>query len=209
MPVHGEGFRIPERLAGSVAHIESDLFVDDQIPRELPGIAHPLRMRRGFLSWDMDAAFQSRFAGEAVRRFDPVWRVFMQLDILPRKETVQLTVIFSPGTGFDHQIGRLLSGSLILRKLPQNGLILCQRRIADKKLNEERLVLTGLGVLSGKGMPPPVVAEMSQRPVKHAGVPGDIVMSEHKAFLRLPLYAQSQIICARARSRSSSRPGPR
>ena len=50
MPVHSEGLDITKWLAGTIANIESDLFINLQIPGELTGIAHPLRMLLRFRS---------------------------------------------------------------------------------------------------------------------------------------------------------------
>lgn len=57
-------------------------------------------------------------------------------------------------------------------------------------VTEKRLVLAGLRVLCGKGMPPPVVAVMSQWAMEHKGVAGNIMMIEHWFwyFLFLILY---------------------
>ena len=179
MPVHGKGLRVPERLAGPVTHIKSDLFVDHQVPGHLPGVAHPFRMRGGFLRKDPDAALQRCFAGQAVCRFDPVRRVSMERNLLPGKEPVQLTMVLSPGAGLDHQVGRELSGSLVLRQLAEDRLIFRKGRIAGEELNKKRLVLSGFRILRREGMPPPVISAVRQGTVEHESVPGNVVMTEH------------------------------
>ena len=60
------------------------------------------------------------------------------------------------------------------------GFVFRKSRIADKEFYEKRFVLTGLRILRGKGMPPPIITVMSQGAVQHAGIPGDVVMIEHK-----------------------------
>ncbi|MBR0418219.1 MAG: hypothetical protein IJI66_03525 [Erysipelotrichaceae bacterium] len=128
----------------------------------------------------------------------------MQLYVFPRKESMQLTVILSPSACLDHQVRWFLSRSLIFRQLSQYRFILCKRRIADEEFNEERFIFACLCVLCRKGMPPPVITVMSQRPVQHEGIPGDIVMIKHEVFLQLPFRSVSFQPCSAYRKNVAS-----
>ena len=128
---------------------------------------------------DVHTAFQRCLTGQAVCGLDPIRSVWMQTDIFPGEEAVHLTGVLTPGTRLYHKVGWLFSRSPVLRKLSQDRLVLRQRRVANKKLNEKWLVLTGFSILGGEGMPPPVVSVMRQGAVQHATVPLDIVMIEH------------------------------
>ena len=88
-------------------------------------------------------------------------------------------MIFTPSTGFHHQVGRTLFSCLILRQLSQYRHILRQCRVANKKLDKEWFVFTCLSFLGSKGVPPPIIAVMGQRTMQHAGISGDIVMVKH------------------------------
>ena len=180
VPVHGKGLCIPERLAGTIANIEGHLFVYGQVPGHSSGIAHTFRMCSCLFRTDPDVALQLRFAGQAICRFNPVRRIPMDGNILPGKESMKLAVIFSPGTGFDHQVRRELSGSLVLRQLAEDRFILRQGGIAGEELNEKRFVLSGFRILRCEGMPPPVISMVRQRAMKHERIPVNIMMIKHK-----------------------------
>ena len=96
---------------------------------------------------------------------------------------MKLAVIFSPGTGFDHQVRRELSGSLVLRQLAEDRFILRQGGIAGEEFNEKRFVLSGFRILRCEGMPPPVISMVRQRAMKHERIPVNIMMIKHKHSL--------------------------
>ena len=124
-------------------------------------------------------AFQGFFTGQTVRGLNPVWGVWVQRDVFPCKEAVQLTGILTPCACLYHQVGRLLSCSPVLRKLSQDRLLLCQCGIANIKLNKKRLVFPGLSILGGERVPPPIISVVRQGAMQHATVPLYIVMIKH------------------------------
>ena len=136
-------------------------------------------MCRGFLRRDGHAALQGRFTSQAIRRLDLIRRVSVKGDVFQRKEPVQLAGIFTPSASLDHQVGWLFACSLVFWQLPQDRLILRQRRITYKEFDKEWPVLAGLRVLRGERVPPPIVTVVGQRAVEHECVAGDIVMIEH------------------------------
>ena len=182
VPIHSEGFGVPQGLAGPIAHVEGDLFVDCQVPGHFACVTHPFRMGSSLVRCDGHAASERCFTGQAIRRLDLIRRIPIQMNVLPGKEAVQLAGIIAPGACLDHEVGWFLSRGLVLRELSQDGLILRHGRITDKEFNKERLILTGFRILCGKGMPPPVVAVMGQWAVEHECVAGDIVMIKHGSW---------------------------
>ena len=90
-------------------------------------------MGRGFLWRYGNAAFQRRFAGQAIRCLYAVWCIPMQGNFLPAKEPVQLAGVFTPCASLHHQVGRAFPRLTVDRQLPENGRILSQRNSTEFK----------------------------------------------------------------------------
>ena len=100
----------------------------------------------------------------------------MHGDILPGIESVKLTMLRSPETDIDHEIGWQNTGLLLLRIIPNdNRLFLRLCRITGEKLDIEWLLLPRLSMLRSQRMPPPVISLLCQRTAQHKSVAADIM----------------------------------
>ena len=92
---------------------------------------------------------------------------------------MELRGILAPGAALDHQVGRFpgLAG-----ELAEDGLVSSQGRIAEEKLDEERLGLSGLGIMGGERVPPPVVSLAGLPAEELASVPRNVMLVEHRRF---------------------------
>ena len=75
--------------------------------------------------------------------------------------------ILSPGTGLDHQVGRLPG---FPGDLAEDRLIPAEGGITEEELDEERFGCTCLSIVSGERMPPPVIAFPGLGPEELAGI---------------------------------------
>ncbi len=115
VPEHLEGLQPPHRTAGAIAHIEGGDFLYLQIPLQVAGAAHPLRMGRSLFRRNADTAtgmsliqFEDRTVGN--RSLDRERTAEIDFYLAPRQEFMQLGGILAPSSGLDHQIGRTTSG---------------------------------------------------------------------------------------------------
>ena len=99
----------------------------------------------------------------------------VHFDYLPAEKTVKLSGILAPGTGLDHQVGRLLR---LTGNLPEDRFVSTKGGIAKEEFKEEGLGLAALDVVGGEGVPPPVIAFAGLGAEELAGVAGDIVFVE-------------------------------
>ena len=179
VPVHGKGLSITQGFAGSISDIESNLLIYRKIPRETSCIAHPFRMVFGFFGCNRNTALEHSFRCDAISCLYLIWSISMHLNVFPCEETVQLAMVFSPGSCLDHEIGRTFARVFVRSKLSQNWLCFRQGWITDKEFYKERFILTCFSILSSKRMPPPVVPAMFQGAMEHACVSFDIMMIKH------------------------------
>ena len=173
MPEHLERLRGAEYLVGAETDVEGNLFADLQVPGHLPVDAHPFRVLCG--AFHMDVSVRFRFRQEAVVRFHAERHAPIDLNPFPAPEAVQLRRIPAPGARLDHQVRGLDACGLVFRQLPENGLLASGGRIAEEEFDEERLFLAGLRIVSGKGMPPPVVTLVGLGSEELAGIARNIV----------------------------------
>ena len=160
VPEHLESLGVAEDLVSSESHVEGSDLADPEVPVHLSVGAHPLGMLHGALYTDM--AMGTVLGQEAVVGLHAERHAPVHPDALPAPETVQLGRIFAPGPGLHHQIGRFLR---LAGNLAEDRLLSAQGRIAEEKLDEERLGRTCLGVITGERMPPPVISLMGLRAV--------------------------------------------
>ena len=189
VPIHIKCFCVPHRLAGPVSDIESDLFVNREIPGHLTVIAHPLRML--LTSGNMYGTLQPCFTCQAVVCLNGVRRIHMYIDFLPCKEPVQLAMIFTPAACFYHEI----RGFGAVRQLSQYRFILRQIRIAEKEFYEERFLFACQCIMSGEGMPPPVIALFSEMTSQHARITCNIMNIEHFDHTFCLIVPEVQTVC--------------
>ena len=126
----------------------------------------------------------------AVCRLHFIRRICVDPNIPEREKPVKLQRRFSPAAGLDHQIRRPFPLKPVFRKLTENRPVFSQSGIADKKLDKESFVLAGFRILRREGVPPPVISLTGQRPVKHKGISGNIVLVEHHAPLAYRLLVK-------------------
>ena len=179
VPIHGKGLSITQGFAGSVSNIESNFLIYCKIPGEASCIAHPFRMVFGFFGCNRNTALEHSFGCEAINCLYLIRSISMHLNVFPCEETVQLAMVFSPGSCLDHEIRRAFACVFVRIKLSQNWLSFRQGWITDKEFYKERLVFPCFGILCGERVPPPVISAMLKRSVEHAGVSIDIMMIKH------------------------------
>ena len=184
VPVHSEGFGVAQGLARAITDVEGDLLVDGKVPGHFAGVAHPFGVGGGVFWGDEDTAFQHGVRRFAVAGLHAVRRLRVDRGVLYGEETVELGVVFPPGTGFYHKVRGLFTRGLVLGKLSERRFVFGKRGIADKEFDEEGLIFSGFRVLRGERMPPPVVAATRERAVQHKRIPREIVSIEHIVSLR-------------------------
>ena len=145
MPEHFEGLGLAEDLIGSETHVESGDLANLEIPRHLTVLAHPFGMVRRVCH--LHVSVGSVLGEVTVIRLDAEGDAPVHLYSLPAPETVKLRGVFPPGSGLDHQVGRLLRLS---GYLAEDGIVPAQGGIAQEELYEERLGLAGLSIMGGK-----------------------------------------------------------
>ena len=184
VPEHFKGVEAAEKGRGAVANIVSHLLVDAQVPFHGAGVAHPFGMRLGVRFRDGNAPTHVRFGAGAVAGRQVERHAVADVNLRPRKETVELPLGIAPEANVDHAVGRASPGAAPCGIVPnKHGLGLGMDRIAEEVFNIEALCFAGLGVVGGERMPPPVVAFLCQRTFEHVGVACDVTFIHHAASL--------------------------
>ena len=103
----------------------------------------------------------------------------MNFYFFPPKEAVKLHVLFAPATDLDHDIGGLYSVLLVLVQLAEDRFFRSIGRIDGEEFDEEGFCLPGFLVISGEGVPPPVISFSCLFAYELELVSSDIVLVEH------------------------------
>ena len=135
-----------------------------------------------FGAFDLHMAAHFGLGAEAVIGLDGEGNAEGDFDVVPAEEAVHLGGIFTPGAGLDHQVGGLGAIFLVFLGLAVNGGVAAAAGVAEEVFDEEGLLLAGLLVTGGEGMPPPVVAAVALTAVELARIACDFVFVEHGYF---------------------------
>ena len=175
VPEHLEGVEGTEEPGGPVAHMVGHLLLDINIPGELPGVAHPLRVGRRSLRGHLHMAGHVGLGAGAVPRPQVQGGVQGDGHLTPGEEAVELALFLPPEAHIHHAVGGALPCRPGRRVVPDHHrLRLSQGRITEKVFDVEGLGRPGHFVAGGEGVPPPVVAPLGQGAFEHTVVPGHI-----------------------------------
>ncbi|MBQ2522464.1 MAG: hypothetical protein II537_07190 [Bacteroidales bacterium] len=163
---HDELPSVPEHLAAefgpgsfpAAACLGGGFLVNEQAPAHRPALAHPLGMAGGLFVADADNAAGGVFGQVAVSGLDGKGDVAVHVNPFPAVEFMDLDGVGAPGSHLDHQVGGFQFLPSGRRVLPEDGFLAAQRGITEIKFDEEGLLFAGLRVVSGEGMPPPLIA---------------------------------------------------
>ena len=87
-----------------------------------PALTAFFRMGFGFFRCNRNTTLEHSFRCEAISCLYLIRSISMHLNVFPCKETMQLAMVFSPGSCLDHEIGRAFACISVCSKLAENRL---------------------------------------------------------------------------------------